>query len=354
MRTQTDTDGILDLLTCPGFRVKDNQITYVNQAAQAMLLTPGTDVQTLLLTGAEEYAAFSDGCLYLKLNLTTDGVGACVTRLEDTHVFILDEPAQDPVLQALALAARELRSTMSGTIASAELISAQLDSENQAAQEQLARLNRSLHRTLRLIGNMSDAGTPSNPNRKEMREIGSVFAEIFEKAQTLLAGAGVSLHYEGLTEDIYTLIDRELLERAILNMLSNAMKFTPKGGCIQATFVRRGKLLRLSISDQGEGIPENIRGTLFTRYLRQGAIEDSRFGLGLGMVLVRSAAAAHAGTVLVDFPEGCGTRVTMTLAICQDGGSRVRSPLLAPDYAGEWDHTLLELSDCLPYTLYEF
>lgn len=353
MTIQTDNDGILDLLTCPGFSVKNNRITYVNQAAAALFLSPGTDVQTLLLTGAEEYAELGEGCLYLKLNLTEGGMGACVTRLDSTDYFLLDQPAQDPALQALALAARELRSTMSGTIASAEQLSAQLDPENSQAQEQLARLNRSLHRTLRLIGNMSDAGSWPHQNRKEIREIGSVFAEIFEKAQTLLPSAGLKLTYQGPKEDIYTLIDREQLERAVLNILSNAMKFTPKEGCIQVSLTRRGKLLRLSITDNGSGIPENVRGTLFKRYLRQGSIEDSRFGLGLGMVLIRNAAAAHGGAVLVDFPEGCGTRVTMTLAIRQDTGGSFRSPILSPDYAGEWDHALLELSECLPYTLYQ-
>ena len=71
------------------------------------------------------------------------------------------------------------------------------------------------------------------------------------------------------------------------------------------------------------------------------------------MVLIRSAAASHGGAVLIDQPEGSGTRVTLTLAIRQDTSGNVRSPLLRMDYAGERDHGLLELSESLPAELFE-
>ena len=200
---------------------------------------------------------------------------------------------------------------------------------------------------------MSDAEGWPHQNRQEIREIGGVLQEIFEKSGALMESAGIRLTYEGPRENIYTLIDREQLERAILNILSNTMKFTPKGGNVHAELKRRGRMLRLTIQDSGSGIPENIRSTLFRRYLRQTAIEDSHYGMGLGMVMIRSAAAAHGGTVLVDQPEIGGTRITMTLSIRQDSGAQLRSPVLYPDYAGGRDHTLLELSDCLPHTLYQ-
>ena len=71
------------------------------------------------------------------------------------------------------------------------------------------------------------------------------------------------------------------------------------------------------------------------------------------MVLIRSAAATHGGSVLIDHPEGVGTRITMTLAIRQDTPGAVRSPLLRMDSAGERDHGLIELSQQLPAELYE-
>ena len=136
-------------------------------------------------------------------------------------------------------------------------------------------------------------------------------------------------------------------------MLSNAMKFTPAGGEIRVSLSRRGRILCFSVSDSGPGIPENVLPELFRRYLRQPAIEDGRNGMGLGMVLIRAAASAHGGTLLVDQPEDTGTRVTLTIAIRQGGEAMLRSNVLRVDYAGERDHTMLELSDVLPLSLYE-
>ena len=70
------------------------------------------------------------------------------------------------------------------------------------------------------------------------------------------------------------------------------------------------------------------------------------------MVLIRSTAALHDGTVLVDQPEGCGTRITVSLTIRQ-GDTTVRSPRMQIDYTGERDHGLVELSDVLPALLYD-
>ena len=57
--------------------------------------------------------------------------------------------------------------------------------------------------------------------------------------------------------------------------------------------------------------------------------------------------------MLVDQPEDTGTRVTLTIAIRQGGEAMLRSNVLRVDYAGERDHTMLELSDVLPLSLYE-
>ena len=111
-------------------------------------------------------------------------------------------------------------------------------------------------------------------------------------------------------------------------------------------------MLHLSVFNSGDAVPEELRGSIHTRYMRRPGIEDVRYGIGLGMVLVRSAAAAHGGTLLMEHLKGQGTRVTMTMQIRQDSGSFVRSPVLPYDYAGELNHLLVELSDSLPAELY--
>ena len=69
--------------------------------------------------------------------------------------------------------------------------------------------------------------------------------------------------------------------------------------------------------------------------------------------VIRTAAAHHGGAVLIDQPEGVGTRITMTMSIRQSKQATLRSNVLRVDYAGERDHGLIELSECLPTELYE-
>ncbi len=350
MEPKKEPFGMLDLMIQPAFSVKENIIQQVNAAAEALLITPGTDVRDLLRTGKEEYAAFQDGCLHLTLNLSAKGCGACLRRIQGYDVFTLDPESEEGELRALSLAARELREPLTSVMVAAERLLPSVESEN---KEQAARLNRALHQMLRLIGNMSDAGRANTVSRQETRNLPELFGEIFEKAQSLVQQAGIRLTYQGLQEEILCLADGEQLERAVLNILSNAIKFTPKGGVIHAQLTRSGKMLYLRIADSGSGLAEPVRSTVFSRYLRQPGIEDSRYGLGLGMVLIRSAAAAHGGTVLLDQPEGIGARVTMTLAIRQNMDTLLRSPVLRVDYAGERNHGLIELADCLPLSAYE-
>lgn len=350
MEAKKDHVGMLDLMIRPAFYVKENKILQSNSAAEALLLLPGSDVRPLLQTGQEEYAAFSGGCLYLKLALSSCGCGATVTKWDNGDVFVLDLETDDGELRALSLAARELREPLSSLMICTDRLSL---ADTAEAREQSARLSRSLHQMLRIIGNMSDAGSMAVSSRQELRDIGSVFNEVMEKAQTLLSHTGIHMTWKPLTEEVLCLADAEQLERAVLNILSNAVKFTPTGGVIDAQLTRCGKMLRLTICDSGSGIADAVRSSVFRRYLRQPGIEDSRFGLGLGMVLIRSAASNHGGAVLIDQPEGKGTRITMTLAIRQATEPMLRSPVLRVDYAGERNHGLVELADCLPVHVYE-
>lgn len=353
MEENQDIFGMLELMLRPGFCVKENKIEKVNAAAQYLPLVPGDDIRSLLLTGQEEYAAFDGGCLYLTLSLPPRSCGASVTRVDGWDIFVLDPESDDGPLQALALAARTLREPLSSVMIAANRLLPLVDQEAPHAGEQAAQLNRSLHQILRVLGNMSDAGRYASGIWQETRDLGKLFAEILEKSQALLESAGVTLTYQGSSETILGLADEEQLERAILNLLSNAVKFSPKGCAITASLTRHGRMLYFRVQDGGSGMPESVLSSVFSRYLRQPGLEDSRYGLGLGMVLVRSAAANHGGAVLIDQPGGQGVRITMTLAIRQSTDSTLRSPVLRPDYAGGRDHALIELSDCLPLSAYE-
>ena len=351
----TDAMEMVGHLRHPAFCVKEGIIVNVNAAAASRMIEPGTPVSQILKTGADEYPEFSGGCLYLMLNVCGQDLGFSVSRKNGFDLFHLEQDAAEPELRAMALAARELREPLAGIMVTADRLFAAADAEaDPDTAVHMARINRGLFQMLRLISNMSDAGryAASGSVTMEVKNVSTLLDEVFAKAADLVEQSGVHLEYSGISEPIYSLVNSELLERAVLNIISNAMKFTPGGGHIHAKLLRRGSKLYLSILDSGSGIAESTRSSLFSRYTREPGVEDGRFGIGLGFVLIRSAAQQHGGTVLVDQPADCGARITMSLAIRPGSGNQVRSPILKVDYAGERDHGLLELSDVLSSDFY--
>lgn len=346
MENKHPHDPLLELLDRPAFYVDSGIIQQANQAAQQKMITVGDPIVKYLCQDLPAYEAFVSGCLYLTLDIEGIPCSANILDIDGRHLFVLDALAE-PQLQALSLAAQSLRLPMSNAFLAAEL----MKDRNHAEQ-----INRSLTQMHRIVCNMADAyryyeRQGINP---EATELGSFFAEIMEKADALVKESGIRLNYTALPQTVIGMADRQLLERAVLNLISNAVKFSDQGRSVEAKLTQKGHMLYFTVQDSGEGIPAQIQKTIFARYLRGPSVEDSRHGIGLGLSLVRSAAINHGGTVLIDHPENGGARVTMTLDLQPKQNDLLRAPVSIPtvDYAGGYDHGLLELSDILPPSAY--
>lgn len=338
---------LLELLTRPAFCVHEDIVTQVNEAARQRFISVGDPITKYLTQDLEAYRQFAGGCLFLCVNIMDIPCGAAVTKMDGYDLFLMENIA-DSARQALALAAQQLREPLNAVYS----VTDEIKNRKQAGQ-----LNQGLNQLHRIICNMSDLARYDSRAalQLETTDLSSVFAETLEKAQSLLTQAGYHLHYTALPETIIGVADREMLERAVNNLISNAVKYSPKGSILEAKLVSHGNMLSFTIQDQGDGIPLDILKHIFFRYLREPSIEDSRNGLGLGLALVASIAACHGGTVLIDQPENGGTRVTMTLTVTPNGSNILRSPIriLFGDYAGGHDHGLLELSEILPVNAYQ-
>lgn len=342
MENKYPHDPLLELLDRPAFYVDSGIIQQANQAAHQKMITVGDPIGNYLDQDLPAYEAFSGGCLYLTLQIANIPCNANVLDVDGRHLFVLDA-LTEPQLQALSLAAQSLRMPMSNAFLAAEL----MKDRNHAEQ-----INRSLTQMHRIVCNMADAYRyyERQDINLEATDLNSFFAEIMEKATTLVKESGIRLNYTALPQSIMGMADRQLLERAVLNLISNAVKFSGQSRGVEAKLTQKGHMLYFTVQDNGEGIPPQIQRTIFARYLRSPGVEDSRHGIGLGLSLVRSAAVNHGGTVLIDHPESGGTRVTMTLDLMPKQNELLRSPITIPtiDYAGGYDHGLLELSDVLP------
>ena len=353
MERKESNSGMLDLMYQPAFIVKNDVVVQVNAAAEKYFIEPGTPIEELLQTGANEYRELTGGCLYLTLSVGGSFCAASVRRLEEGDIFTLEQEADQAELQAMALAAQQLRGPLANVMTIADQLFPVVD-EDPESQQQISRINRGLFQLLRIVGNMSDAYRYSQHEEPQLTllNLSSFVEEIFDKSAQLLTFGDTRLQFENTDQPVFGLADREKLERAVYNIISNAVKFAKKGSTIRARLSRRGSMLCLTVQDEGSGIDADLRGNVHTRYRREPGLEDGRYGIGLGMVMIRSAAAIHGGTVLIDHPEG-STRLTMSIAIRQDVEPMVRSHILQVDYAGERDHSLVELSDVLPNGLFE-
>ncbi|HVO69625.1 MAG TPA: HAMP domain-containing sensor histidine kinase, partial [Aggregatilineaceae bacterium] len=116
-------------------------------------------------------------------------------------------------------------------------------------------------------------------------------------------------------ENICVLADDLQIQRAIKNILHNAVKFTPEGGQIQITATQNGNEAILSVCDSGPGIPADDLPRVFERFFQ--ADRARREGTGLGLAIVRHIVMAHGGRVWAESVEGEGATFYIALALAE-------------------------------------
>jgi two-component system OmpR family sensor kinase len=214
----------------------------------------------------------------------------------------------------VADASHELRTPLTSVLANLELLAEELNGE-QAETAQAAL--RSTRRMRRLVGDLlllarADAEREQQPHRA------TDLADVVIDATAELGP--VSDEYD-LTIDVHPAVVagvRDDLHRLALNLLENAVRHTPPGTHIHATTSADGQRAMLIVEDDGPGIPEELRATLFDRFVRggnDGGLPTHR-GSGLGLAIVRAVAESHGGTVSLDPPASggdTGTRFVVTL-----------------------------------------
>ena len=120
----------------------------------------------------------------------------------------------------------------------------------------------------------------------------------------------VSLPEEILVADM----DARLIVQVVINLMNNAVKYTPPGSKIQISAQREGSVLTVKVSDNGPGIPKEEQKRIFDMfYTRENKNADSRRGLGLGLSLCKSIVNAHGGTITAEDCQPHGTCFTFTL-----------------------------------------
>jgi len=219
----------------------------------------------------------------------------------------------------MADASHELRTPVAILRGEAEVALSQQARPLEEYRESLSVLHHEAERLTRIVEDLftltrADAG--QYPLQLRDFYLDELIAECVHSARTLALAKKISLTFDGAPESpIHA--DESLLRRMILNLLDNAIKYTPEGGRVTVTCQSDGGEYALSIADTGTGIPSEMRGKIFERFFRadkaRSRSESDGGGAGLGLAISRWIAEAHHGRLELGCSDSTGSTFTAYL-----------------------------------------
>jgi signal transduction histidine kinase len=180
-----------------------------------------------------------------------------------------------------------------------------------SALEEVDRLARLVEGLLLLA--RADAGV-LRMDRKPV-DLARLVEEVFEPGRVLAEARGVRLSL-GPVESLSIEGDGERLGRVLLNLLDNAIKYTPTGGRVALSVGREGGWASLRVEDTGIGLSPEEQQKIFERFYRSAEARSSgEGGAGLGLCIARSIVEAHGGRITVQSTLGNGSTFTVLLPL---------------------------------------
>ncbi len=218
----------------------------------------------------------------------------------------------------------ELKTPLNVIFSSVQLIEnykASLDSEHYQVKvsKQMKIIRQNCYRIMRLINNLIDISRHDSGFLKIKLlnyDIVKLVREVTLSVQRYVEAKGIGLNFESELESKIMACDPDMIERILLNLISNAFKFTDKNGKITVSLKQLDDSLSLTVKDTGIGIPQDTLSLIFERFKQ---VEDTysrnQDGSGIGLSLVKAFVEAHGGTVTVESVASEGTAFHIRLPI---------------------------------------
>lgn len=254
----------------------------------------------------------------LTASIRRDGAGEAIGYL----LVLSDETRAAEIARMkdefVGMISHELRTPLSSIVGFLDLL--QSDTEYPLTDEQLGFvevIDRNARRLLQLVGDLLFTAKVESGHfsidRTEM-DLASVVQNSVESARIQAEQNGIQLRAELPDGEIPFAGDPGRLGQAVDNLLSNALKFTPRGGSVTARAAITPQGILLSVADTGMGIPEDEQEKLFTRFFRAStATLNAVPGVGLGLNITRAIVQAHGGEMSVTSVPGEGTEFRILL-----------------------------------------
>ena len=225
------------------------------------------------------------------------------------------ERAQREKDEFLALLAHELRNPLSAILGWLVILR-QGKCDDQLLAKGLDTIERSARTQDRIIEDVFDLSRINSGNLKINAEpmlLNEAVAQAVDSIRPAAQAKRISLETEVNTESIFILGDHDRIKQAVINILSNAVKFTPKGGSVLVILSPSDPIARIIIQDNGQGFSAEFGPRIFERYAQANKDStDGRSGLGLGLSLVREIVEQHGGKVTAE-SEGEGRGATFSV-----------------------------------------
>lgn len=252
----------------------------------------------------------------LRERILQEGYPFELASLASTFNEMLDrlEESFDRISRFSADIAHDLRTPVNNIRGEAEVALAHARSADEY-REVIESLMEEAVRLSALIGDLlflARAESPLTHLRREPVDVGELLCGVEEYYQASASDGGVSLSTAITEGPVVAELDRTLIQRAVGNLVSNALANTPPGGVVSLVAKTDSSALFIEVSDSGVGIPAEALPRVFDRFFR---VDSSRSqvsgGTGLGLPIVQSIAQLHGGKVEIFSQLGLGTRVTM-------------------------------------------
>jgi signal transduction histidine kinase len=144
-----------------------------------------------------------------------------------------------------------------------------------------------------------------------------VLNDVYARFEAPARDKGLALRCECPGEDLNVWGDKSELDRIVNNLVSNAVKYTPRGK-VRLRAERTDGFVRVVVADSGIGIPQDAMPHLFEEFFRApNAKKTAQTGTGLGLAIVKDLVERYDGTIEVQSVEGQGTTFTLTLPLAE-------------------------------------
>jgi CheY-like chemotaxis protein/nitrogen-specific signal transduction histidine kinase len=219
----------------------------------------------------------------------------------------------------LAMVSHELRNPLSAILGWAAILK-KGDTPLDRTAQALEVIERNARMEVQLVESLLDLSRIAAGKLKiesERVDLPVVLKTVVDSARPAAEAKGITLDLTMQSKPVVLIGDSGRLQQVFSNLLTNAIKFTHRGGRIQVRFTRTGPEAQIRVTDDGEGIDRHFIPHIFDRF-RQADSAKTRAhgGLGLGLTIVRELVGAHRGTVSAESQgKGLGSTFTVTLPI---------------------------------------